>query len=327
MITRRLCALAGAVLLVAGLTGPVQAADNYPSRPIHLIIPYPPGGSADLIGRMLGDKLSRSLGQTVVVENRGGASGAIGSEYVARAQPDGYTLLIGISDTHAINPAVFAHLAYDPQKDFTPISLLALQPFALLVGPTVKAKTLPEFVAEAKARTTTPMSFASNGVGGLQHLAMESFSAVAGFKALHVPYKGAAPALTDVMGGHVDATFISLQGAGSNVGGGRLRALAITAPKRLAAAPDVPTFAESGYPSFGANQWYGLFAPARLPADIVAKLNSAAKEAMTSHDVADKLIAVGTQPAPDTPEEFAAFLKKEITNWSAVAKKNHIKVD
>lgn len=324
-ISRRLCSILGAAIVIAGLSGPIHAASDYPNRQIHLIVPYPPGGSADLIGRMLADKLSRGLGQTVVVENRGGASGAIGSEYVARAKPDGYTLLIGISDTHAINPAVFANLAYDPQKDFTPISLLAVQPFVLAVGPTVKAKTLADFIAEAKARSK-PMSFSSNGVGGLQHLAMESFSALAGFKALHVPYKGAAPALTDVLGGHIDATFISLQGAGSNITSGQLRPLAITAPKRLATAPQIPTFAESGYPSFSVDQWYGLFAPSKLPADIVAKLNSLARAAMTSPDVTGKLVPAGTQPAPDTPEEFAAFLKKEITTWAAVAKKNNIKI-
>jgi len=325
MIVRCLRAALGAVVLVAGLSAPVLAADDYPNRPVHLVVPYPPGGSADLIGRMLAEKLSRGLGQTVVVENKGGASGTIGTESVARAQPDGYTLLIGISDTHAINPAVFARLNYNPQRDFTPISLLAVQPFALAVGPTVKAKTLAGFVEEAKSRAT-PMSFASNGVGGLQHLAMESFAALAGIKALHVPYKGAAPALTDVMGGHVDATFISLQGAGGNIKTDQLRALAITAPKRLANAPDIPTFAESGYATFTVDQWYGFFAPGKLPPALVAKLNGLAKEAMTSQDIVDKLVAVGTQPSPGTPEQFADFLQKEIAKWADVAKKNNVKI-
>ena len=324
-ITRCIAFLLGAAIAVAGFIAPLHAADDYPNRPIHLVVPYPPGGSADLIGRMLADKLSHSLGQTVIVENKGGASGTIGSEYVARALPDGYTLLIGISDTHAINPAVFANLSYNAQRDFTPISLLAVQPFVLAVGPTVKAKTLAEFVADAKSRAT-PMSFSSNGVGGLQHLAMESFSALADFKALHVPYKGAAPALTDVLGGHIDATFISLQGAGSNITSGQLRPLAITAPKRLTSAPDIPTFAESGYPTFTVDQWYGLFGPSKLPADIVAKLNSLAAAAMTAPDVAGKLIPAGTQPSPDTPDEFAGFVKNQITTWSDVAKKNGIKI-
>lgn len=318
------CLVAAAIALV-GLSAPLRAADDYPNRPIHLIVPYPPGGSADLIGRMIADKMSRALGQSVVVENRGGASGSIGSEYVARAQPDGYTLLVGISDTHAINPAVFARLGYNPQKDFTPISLLAVQPFVLAVGPSVKAKTLAEFIAEAKAKAN-PMTFASNGAGGLQHLATESFSALAGFKSLHVPYKGAAPALTDVIGGHIDAIFISLQGAGSNIQSGSLRALSITSPKRLANAPDIPTFAESGYPAFSVDQWYGLFGPAKMPPALVARLNKEARAAMTSPDVASKLIPFGTQPSPGTPDEFAAFLAKEITTWADVAKKNGIKI-
>ena len=202
-----------------------QAAAGYPARPVKIVIPYPPGGSADLIGRMVADKMGKSIGQPVVVENKPGATGAIGSEFVARAEPDGYTLLIAIADTHAINPAVVPKLPYDPVKDFTPVSLLATQPFLLAVGPKMQAKTVAEFVAYA--------------AGGLQHLAMELFSSAAGIKALHVPYKGAAPALSDVMGGQVDAIFISLQGAGGNLNAGKLRSVAMAAATRVSSDSNV----------------------------------------------------------------------------------------
>jgi tripartite-type tricarboxylate transporter receptor subunit TctC len=238
-----------ALLLAAALVGTAcLAQDKFPSRPIKLVVPYPPGGSADLIGRMVAEKLSHSLGQPVVVDNKGGASGAIGSEYVSRAAPDGYTLLVAISDTHAINPAVMAQLPYDPQKDFVPVSLMATQPFVLAVGRKVAASNLAEFVTLAKQKPGT-VTYASNGKGGLQHLAMELFSRAAGMQTLHVPYKGAAPALQDVIGGQVDALFISLQGAGGNLASGNLRPLAISAPRRLPAAPEVPTFAEAGFPN------------------------------------------------------------------------------
>ena len=304
----------------------VIAADVYPSRPIKIVVPYPPGGSADLIGRMVADKMSKSIGQTVVVENKGGASGAIGSEFVAHAQPDGYTLLIGIADTHAINPAVNPKLSYDAQKDFSPISLLALQPFVLAVGPSVQASTLAAFVAVAKA-DPGKITYASNGAGGLQHLAMELFSSSAGIKALHVPYKGAGPALSDVMGGQVDAIFISLQGAGGNLNGGKLRPLAITSSKRLPAASQIPTFAESGYPRFEMAQWYGLFAPKGTPIEIVQLLNDQARAAMSSSDVAEKLRAVGTEPVGGGTDQFRTFLSSEISQWASIAKANDIRIE
>ncbi|VTU45720.1 MULTISPECIES: Bug family tripartite tricarboxylate transporter substrate binding protein [unclassified Variovorax] len=303
--------------LAASAAGP--DASDYPSKPIRLVIPYPPGGSADLVGRMVADKLGKSLGQTVVVDNKGGGSGSIGSDFVSRAPADGYTLLVAISDTHAINPAVMANLPYDPQKDFAPISLLATQPMVLAVGRHMPARTLADFVAEAKKRPGA-LTYASNGKGGLQHLAMELFSRQAGIKALHVPYKGAGPALADVIGGQVDALFISLQGAGGNLGTGNLRALAVAAPKRLSMAADVPTFAESGYPDTVVTQWYGLMAPAGTPPAIVQKLNSEVRKALDTPDISDKLKAVGTEPAGDTPQEFAAFLAAQIKLWAGVAK-------
>lgn len=303
----------------------VSAAD-YPTRVIRIVVPYPPGGSADLIGRMVAEKMSKSIGQPVIVENKGGATGAIGSEFVARADPDGYTLLVAIADTHAINPAVVPKLSYDPLKDFVPISLMATQPFVLAVGPSMQTKNIAEFVAIAKARPGA-VTYASNGTGGLQHLAMELFSSAAGITTLHVPYKGAGPALTDVMGGQVNAIFISLQGGGSNLKTEKLRPLAITSANRLAVAPDIATFVESGYPKFQMSQWYGLLAPKGTPADIVDKLNQHVKLALTAPDVADKLKAAGTEPVGSTPEQFLTFLTNEIAQWASVAKANNIRLE
>lgn len=309
------------LLLASGLLSAAGAAEtaSYPSRPIHIVVPYPPGGSADLVGRMVAQKLAQSMGQPVVIDNKAGASGSIGSDFVSRAMPDGYTLLVAISDTHAINPAVMSNLPYDPQKDFVPVSLMATQPMVLAVGRSMPARTLGEFVALAKQKPRG-VSYASNGKGGLQHLAMELFSRSAGIETLHVPYKGAAPAIADVIGGQVNALFISLQGAGSNIGSsGNLRPLAIASQKRLAVAADVPTFAEAGYPQFTVTQWYGLMAPKGTPAAIVDRLNREVKAALAAPDVSDKLKAAGTEPAGGSPEQFSIFLASEIKKWADVA--------
>lgn len=317
------------LLLASGLlsaAGAAETASDYPTRPIKIVVPYPPGGSADLVGRMVAEKLSRSMNQPVVVDNKGGASGSIGSDFVSRSVPDGYTLLVAISDTHAINPAVMSNLPYDPQKDFVPVSLMATQPMVLAVGRSMPARTLGEFVALAKQKPRG-VSYASNGKGGLQHLAMELFSRSAGIETLHVPYKGAAPALADVIGGQVDALFISLQGAGGNIGSGNLRPLALASSQRLAVAVDVPTFAEAGYPQFTVTQWYGLMAPKGTPAAIVDRLNREVKAALATPDVSDKLKAVGTEPAGGSPEQFRSFLASEIRQWADVAKSVGVRLE
>lgn len=301
-------------------------AQTYPDRAVRIVVPYPPGGSADLVGRMVADKLAKSLGQPVVVENKGGASGTIGSETVGRAEPDGYTLLVAISDTHALAPAVSSNVPYDPVKDFAPISLLAVQPFVLAAGPKLKGTTLADFTKAAKDRPGK-LTYASNGAGGMQHLAMELFNAAAGTKTLHIPYKGAGPALSDVMGGHVDAIFISLQAGAGNLKSGKLRPIAITSSERLAVAPEIPTFAESGFPAFKAQQWYGLLAPSKTPPEIIARLNREVAEAMRAPDVAEKLRAAGTEPIGGTSAEFETFLAKEIATWAQVAKANNIRLD
>lgn len=315
-----------ALLLAALLCTGALAQSDFPNRPIKLVVPYPPGGSADLIGRMVAEKMTQSLGQPVVVDNKGGASGAIGSDFVSRSAPDGYTVLIAISDTHAINPAVMAQLPYDPQKDFVPVSLLATQPFVLAVGRKTTAKTLAEFVAAAKQKPGTT-TYASNGKGGLQHLAMELFGRAAGIDMLHVPYKGAAPALADVIGGQVDSLFISMQGAGSNFGSGNLRPLAIAATRRLAVAPDVPTFAEAGFPNVAITQWYAMMAPKGTPAGIVDVLNRHVKAALASPDVSEKLKAAGTEPVGSSPDQMRTFLSGEVRKWGDVAKAVGVKLE
>lgn len=317
MLRKALSFLALALLAAASCAAADTSA--YPNKPIRLVVPYPPGGSADLVGRMVAEKLAKSLGQPVVVDNKGGGSGSIGSDFVARAPADGYTLLVAISDTHAINPAVMKNLPYHPRKDFAPISLLATQPMILAVGKNMKAGTLADFVAMARQQPGA-LTYASNGKGGLKHLAMELFSRQAGIKTLHVPYKGAGPALADVIGGQVDSLFISLQAAGSNITGGNLRPLAVAARARLPMAPAIPTFAEAGYPETVVTQWYGLMAPRGTPAAIVDRLNREVRSALEAPDVSEKLKSVGTEPAGDTPEEFSDFLGKEIRRWADVAK-------
>ena len=322
MLRRAALLMAGALLGVGVIAQPA----DFPNRPLRLVVPYPPGGSADLVGRMVAEKMSQSLKQSVVVDNKGGASGAIGSDFVSRAAPDGYTLLVAISDTHAINQAVMPQLPYDPQKDFVPVALMATQPMVLAVGRNMPARSLSEFVAIAKQKPRN-ITYASNGKGGLQHLAMELFSLSAGIETLHVPYKGAAPALSDVIGGQVDALFISLQGAGGNIGSGNLRPLAMASDKRLGVAPEVPTFTESGFAQFTVTQWYGLMAPKGTPAPLVDLLNRHARAALASPDIADKLKSVGTEPAAGSPEQFRAFLAGEIKQWAGVAKSVGVRLE
>lgn len=245
---------------------------------------------------------------------------------MSRAPADGYTLLMALSDTHAINPAVMSHLPYDAVKDFATISLLATQPMLLVVGQKMGVNTLAEFVAAAK-RKPGSVTFASNGKGGLQHLAMELFGRSAGIKMLHIPYKGTAPALTDVIGGQVDSVMISLQGAGGNLSSGGLKAIAAAAEKRLPVAPEIPTFAESGYPQTIVSQWYGLMAPKGTPAAVIELINKHVRAALDTLDVASKLRAAGTEPAGGSPEAFRKFQLAELQKWSEVAKSVGVRLD
>lgn len=263
---------------------------------------------------MMADKMSASLGQTVIVENRPGASAGIGSEHVMRAAPDGYTLLVTSTDGTV---KLLQGKGTDPVTQFTQISMLASQPVTLSVGPKFKGNTLAQFVEAAKANPGS-IAFASNGEGGATHYGMEMFAKQAGIKLNHIPYKGTSPALNDLIGGQVESTLVSLQGIGSYLESGRARALAITSAKRAAAAPDVPTFAESGYPDFDLTLWYGMVGPKGMPEAIVSKLNQSVKAAISATDVQQKLRSAAAEPLSSSPEEMLSFVRKEGTRWTSM---------
>ena len=315
--------------LAAVALGSTASAQDYPKQPIHIVVPWTAGGFTDVLGRMLAEKMTKTLGQPVIVDNRAGASGGIGSEYVSRAAPDGYTLLLTTSDAlvwnvnvaeaHAASPGANPKPGYDPVRDFTQITLMGTQPVLLMVGSQVPARNVAEFVAMAKAKPGT-VSYGSSGEGSAVHLAMEMFSSAAGIKMIHVPYKGINPALLDVLGGQVQALFISLQGAGGNIKTGKLRPLAITSLTRSPLAPEVPTLHESGYPNFQLTLWYGLAGPKGMPQDVVDKLNQAVKAALNEPDVREKLTTGNTTPIGSTPEEARTFLVNETGKWGAAVK-------
>ena len=305
------------------------AAADYPSQPIRIVVPWTAGGFTDVLGRLLAEKMTRTMGQPVVVDNRPGASGGIGSEYVSRSAPNGYVLLlttsdalvwnINVAEAHASNPAANPKPTYDPMNDFTQIVLMGTQPVLLWVGNDVPARTVAEFVAMAKAKPGS-VSYGSSGEGSAVHLAMEMFSAASGIKMIHVPYKGINPALMDLLGGQIQAVFLSLQGAGGNFKSGKLRALAITSLTRSALVPEVPTLAESGYPNFQLTLWYALAGPKGLPADVIDKLNQAVKAALSAPDVRERLTSGNTTPIGSTPEESRVFLVNEIAKWSGAVR-------
>ena len=316
--------------VVCGLIASSLAiAADYPSQPIHLVVPWTAGGFTDVFGRLMAEKLSKSLGQPVVVDNKPGASGGIGSEFVSRAAPDGYTLLlttsdalvwnVGLAEAYAADRAANQAPTYDPNKDFTQVVLMGTQPVLLAVGADVPAKNLSEFVALAKTKPGT-VTYGSSGEGTAVHLAMEMFSSAAGIKMVHVPYKGINPALLDVLGGQVQSILISVQGAGGNLKTGKLRPLAITSLTRSPLVPDVPTIAESGYPNFQLTLWYGIAGPKGMPQDVVDKLNRAIKAALAEPDVREKLLGGNTTPIGSTPEEARAFLASETQKWSQAVK-------
>lgn len=314
---RTLAALAvsGAAFSIAPASAQT-AAQNYPERPITVVVPWPAGGFTDKLGRMMAEKMSASLGKPVVVENRPGASAGIGSEHVMRAAPDGYTLLVTSTDGTV---KMLQGKGTDPVTQLTQITLLASQPVTLSVGPKFKGTTLAQFVEEAK-KNPGAMAFASNGEGGATHYGMEIFAKQAGIQLNHIPYKGTAPALQDLVGGQVEATLVSLQGVGEQLKAGRARALAITSPARVAAAPDIPTFAESGYRGFDLTLWYGMVGPKGLPDPIVNKLSQSLRAALAAPDVQQALRAQAADPLGGTPEEMQAFIQKEATRWGAMIK-------
>ncbi|MBI3042432.1 MAG: tripartite tricarboxylate transporter substrate binding protein [Betaproteobacteria bacterium] len=300
-------------------------AQAYPVRPVRVVIPYAPGGSSDTTARVLGEKLRELLGQQFVIDNRPGASGSIGRDLVAKATPDGYTLLVGDSP-HTINVHVLKHVPYDPIRDFTPITLLATAPQVLIVNPAFSAKTAKEFVALARAQPGK-LNYGSGGSGSVTHMTGELFKLAAGVNIVHVPYKSIALANADVIAGQIQAAFPTAPGIVGHVRAGRLRALAVSTLKRARAFPDVPTFEESGVPGMTVSNWFGVFAPAGLPKPILAKLHKTIMDAMQAPDVRARFSKLSLDISTTTPEQFGAHLRSELARWGKVVKAAGIRAE
>ena len=318
--------LSFAVLASLPLAAAPVLAQPYPSKPIRLVVPFPPGGPLDLAGRAIGQKLSEAWGQPVVVENKPGAGGNIGADMVAKSPADGYTLVMGALSTHAVNPHLFAKMPYDALKDFAPVTLVAITPNVLVINPGVAAGSVPELVALAKA-SPGKLSFASGSNGSAGPLAGELFKTLAKVDIVHVPYKGGAPAMQDLLGGQVQFMFDNLANSMTQVKAGKLKAIAVTTAKRSTLAPELPTMSEAGVAGFDISTWYGIMAPAGTPPDVVKKLNSEIVKILASDDMREKLRAQGAEPAPMSPEEFAAFIRAEWTRYAKIVKDSGAKVD
>ena len=301
----------------------VSHAQSYPAKPIRIVVPYPPGGGTDVIARTLAQKMTEVMGQQVLVDNRPGANGIIGSDAVAKAAPDGYTALITLA-THVINPALYAKLPYGPD-DHAPVTVLAEYPFVITVHPSLPVKTVKEFIAFAKTRPGQ-LTFASSGNGSGPHLGMELFKSMAGIDLVHVPYKGAGQAMTDLLSGQVPIFLNNFLAGAQMIKAGRLRALAVTSGKRSGAAPDVPTVAESGMPGYAVTGWYGMMVPAATPAPILRTLHEGTFKALRSKEVSARLAGEAAEVIANTPQEFAAFLKAESEKWTAVIRKAKVRI-
>jgi len=303
---------------LALLTGGAFAQDSYPTRPLKLILPFPPGGGTDILGRQIAEKLGERLGQPVVTENRGGAGGNVGAEAAAHSAPDGYTLVL-VAPSLAISPTLYSKLNYDAVKDLQPITLVATIPNVLVTQPSL-GPTLQDFIAQAK-RKPGEYNFGSGGAGTSNHLGGELFNIVAGTKLVHVPYKGVNLAMQDVLAGRIQLVVIGLPAALPHIKSGRLRALAVISPHRLAALPDVPTAAEAGLPNFDVTTWYGILTPAGVPRPIVERLNRELVAIMNSPEMKESLARQGTEVRTSTPEEFAAYIREEIAKWGDVIRR------
>lgn len=328
---RRTLSWISALALVAG-TGVLpslasaQPGADWPNKPIKWVVPFPPGGAMDVIARTLGDKAARELGQPFVIENRPGAGGNIGADYVAKQPADGYTIMI-TSIGMATNKALYAKLSYDPVKDFAPISLLAVVPNVLVVNAEKSAdKSVKDVIAHAK-KQPGKLTYASAGNGTSIHLAGEVFASMAGVDILHVPYKGSGPAITDMLGGQVDLMFDSITSARPHIQSGKLRALGLTTAKRSSALPDVPTIAEAGVPGYEVSPWFATFAPAGTPPEVVARLNKVLNGLMKDPETLKKLESVGAEPIGSTPQELATHLNKELDRWGKLIKERNIRLD
>ena len=306
-----------AAVALAAFTS-VQAQD-FPTRPITLVIPFAPGGSTTIVGRGVAEKMSTLLGEKIIVDNRPGAGGTVGTRAVAKSEPDGYTLLLGYTGTLAIGPSLYKNVGYDPRKDFAPIGMIGNAPNSLVVNPSFPAKTVAELITYAKANPGT-VNFGSAGAGTASHITGEYFARAAGITLVHIPYKGTGPALTDLLGGHIPMAFAPIPASHTNVAAGKLRALAVTSTTRSGLLPDVPTIAESGLPGFDASLYYGLAAPARTPRPIIDKLNKALRDALASDEVKRQLSNDGTDITPGSPEDYAALIDKDEKKWAQLVK-------
>jgi tripartite-type tricarboxylate transporter receptor subunit TctC len=316
-----------AILLIGFITalfgpGPLAApaaAQPFPAKLVKLVVPQTPGGATDVFARKIGQRLSELWGQSVVIENRAGAGGVIGTDVVAKSAPDGYTLLVTYAGSQAINASLYPKLPFDTIKDFQTVATLAVTPFILIVNPKLPAQNLADFIALAKAKPNA-LTYASSGNGSVNHLVGEMLKSAAGISILHVPYKGVAPAITDVMGGQVDSAFSSVPSVMQMIRGGNVRALAISSARRVAIAPEIPTIAESGFPGFDVNPWWGILAPAGIDMAIVRKINADVAEILRSKEMIDFLATQGAEPLISSPEEFLAILQADVVKWAKVVK-------
>ena len=313
-------------LLTASLSTAQTAAQNYPQKPIRMIVPFTPGGSTDILARSIGQELSKAWGQSVIIENIAGAGGSIGADKAAKSPADGYTLLMGHIGTLAVNPSLYPKLPYNPIKDFAPVAWVARVPNVLVVNPNVPAKSVQELVALAKSKPGQ-LSYGSGGNGSAANLATEYFKMQTETAILHIPYRGTAPAVTDLMGGQIQMLFTGAPAVMGQVKSGQLRALAVSSPKRLDALPDLPTVAEAGYKNFEADQWYGVVAPAGTPRDIVLKLNQQINLALNSAELKKRLTTEGAVATPETPEAFGKLIAQEIDRWRPVITSGRVKAD
>ena len=320
MIEKWILAVCATSMLVVA---PAHAADAYPAKPVRIVVPFAPGGGVDLTARILAQKLTERVGQSFIVDNRTGASGIIGTEYVAKSAPDGYTLLVGSQTSQAVVPAMYTKLNYDAARDFTGITEIAVSPLVIVIHPSLPVKSVKDLIALAKARPGQLTFGAASG--GTPHMAGELFKLAAKVDLLFVPYKGEGPAIADALGGQISMVFSNLPVGLPQAQGGRLRALAVTSKQRVATAPDIPTVAESGLPGYEAATWFGFFAPAATPREVIAKLNADAVGALSGADVKERMAGQGLFVVANTPEQFAEFLKKEIPMWAKIVKDSGVK--
>jgi tripartite-type tricarboxylate transporter receptor subunit TctC len=315
-----------AAALAAAVASSGALAQGFPSKPIKIVIPFVPGGPSDMVGRAIGSKFQEFLGQPAVIENRPGANGAIAAEAVAKSDPDGYTLLVGSIGVFSINAALYKDLRYHPVRDFAPITLAVTTPNVLVTKLDFPAKTVKELVDYAK-KNPGKISYASSGTGSSDHLTSELFKQMTGTFGVHVPYRGGAAVVTDLLGGQVEASFQNMGTVATQIRAGKIRALAVTANSRAAALPDIPTMAEAGFPGLVVTSWQAAGAPAKTPRDVIAKLNDAAVKALRSPEIRERLSSIGFDVVASTPEEFGKFMQDEVARWTKVVERGGIKPD